>query len=167
MSRGPTRGPNVSSKMPENRHLKPQVSSRSHEQDQVTEQSRAVPVAGSGETNEETDQNDRCSPPGAAVPVTRTSPLKCQVLQTRRPIGLDAATLTQGGRRRQATCAAGSGGQRPPSSRIRFNAARLSSTPLLTPRRASCGRKAATPGSSTSASSFTSVSPFFEENRNW
>jgi hypothetical protein len=56
-------------------------------------------------------------------------------------------------------------GQRRPTSRIRFNAARLSSTPLLTSLRALAGRSAAAPGSSTSASSLTIVSPCSAEKR--
>jgi hypothetical protein len=69
----------------------------------------------------------------------------------------DTATLTRTRRRRQTT-----GHQR---GRNCFKVAKLSFTPFLTSRRASCGRKAAAPGSSTSASSFTTVSPFSAENR--
>ena len=58
----------------------------------------------------------------------RGSPLwlrkKCQVLRTRRPTGLDAATLTRGDRRRQAMR-----DQRRVVSRICFSVAKLSSTP--------------------------------------
>jgi hypothetical protein len=50
------------------------------------------------------------------------------------------------------------------ASRIRFSIAKLSSTPCLTPRRASCGRRAAGPLKSISALSWTTVSLFSDEN---
>src|SRR5918996_3253924 len=66
----------------------------------------------------------------------RGSPLwlrkKCQVPRTRGPTGLDAATLTRSGRRRQAMR-----DRRRVVSRICFSVAKLSSTPFLTARRAS------------------------------
>jgi hypothetical protein len=137
--------PKHCAKRPANRQLTPKVCSRSHEPGEVTERSRRNRCLFRLNEPRKADSSTAARRREAPSPGHPDDPLKCQVLRTRRPTGLDTATVTRSGRRRQAS------GQWRAVSRICFSVAKLSSTPFLTARRASSGRRAARPVESTTA----------------